>query len=90
MHDYLYWKQTCTRDQADQIFLLAMIEHAVPDTRRLAIYQAVHLLGGYAWDQNARDRQAGLLRVRDGPDMAIPAAFCARGDMSVADALGRP
>jgi len=116
VHDYLYWKQTCTRDQADQIFLLAMIEHAVPDSSRLPIYQAVHLLGGFAWDQNARDRQAGLVRVlpadrqkitantywpslqrqllgqrvRNGPEMAIPAAFCTRGDMSVADALGRP
>lgn len=116
VHDYLYWKQTCSRDQSDQIFMLAMIEHAVPDTRRVAIYQAVHLLGSFAWDQNTRDRQAGLVRVLpadrqkidantlwpslqqqllrqrvpNGPETVIPAAFCARADLSVADALGRP
>ena len=45
VHDYLYWKQTCTRDQADQILLLAMIEHTVPEAARFAIYQAVHFAG---------------------------------------------
>src|SRR5688500_3256735 len=29
VHDYLYWKQTCTRPQADGIFRLAMIEQKV-------------------------------------------------------------
>ena len=34
VHDYLYWKQTCTRDQADQILNLGMIENKVPDLQR--------------------------------------------------------
>ena len=63
VHDYLYWKQTCTRDQADQILLLAMIEHAVPEAQRFAIYQAVHFAGMFAWDENARSRKAGLVRI---------------------------
>ena len=63
VHDYLYWKQTCTRDQSDQILLLAMIEHDVPETQRFAIYQAVHFAGSFAWDDNARSRKAGLVRI---------------------------
>jgi uncharacterized protein DUF1353 len=63
VHDYLYWKQTCTRDQSDQILLLAMIEHAVPEAQRFAIYQAVHFAGMFAWDENARSRKAGLVRI---------------------------
>src|SRR5580765_3427893 len=63
VHDYLYWKQTCTRAQSDQILLLAMTEHDVPETQRTAIYQAVHFAGIFAWDANAKERQAGLLRI---------------------------
>jgi Protein of unknown function (DUF1353) len=36
VHDYLYWKQTCTRDQSDQILLLGMIENKVPYVQRTA------------------------------------------------------
>lgn len=63
VHDYLYWKQTCTKDQSDQILLLAMIEHKVPEAQRIAIYQAVHCAGIFSWEANARDRKAGLLRI---------------------------
>ena len=116
VHDYLYWKQTCTRAQSDKILRLAMIEHAVPEAERFAIYQAVHFAGSFAWDENARNRKLGLVRilpperqkisantlwpsyqqellrqrVSEGPDMAIPATFCQRADMSEQDALGKP
>ena len=63
VHDYLYWTQTCTRDQSDRILWLAMIEHAVPERQRMAIYQAVHWAGMFAWDENARNRKAGLIRI---------------------------
>lgn len=63
VHDYLYWKQTCTKDQSDQILLLAMVEHKVPEAQRVAIYQAVHYAGIFSWEANARDRKAGLLRI---------------------------
>jgi hypothetical protein len=116
VHDYLYWKQTCTRAQSDQILLFAMLENKVRDFHRIAIYDAVKAAGGFAWDENARDRAGGLLRiippdrlrigantlwpdyrlqlfrqgVVDGPDTPVPATFCARGDMSVGDALEKP
>jgi hypothetical protein len=63
VHDDLYWKQTCTKDQTDQILLLAMTEHNVPEAQRVAIYQAVHWAGIFAWDANVRDRKAGLVRI---------------------------
>lgn len=116
VHDYLYWKQSCTRAQSDQIFQLAMIENKVPDVHRVAIYQAVRAAGGFAWEDNARERAMRLLRILpgersqigaetlwpeyqrrlkqesivDGPDTPVAASFCARGDMTVSDALVTP
>jgi len=63
VHDYLYWTQMCTREQADQIFLIAMTENSVGAAHRTALYQAVNVAGSFAWDDNARERQAGLLRI---------------------------
>ena len=40
-----------------------MIEHEEPETKRFAIYQAVHFAGMFAWDDNARSRNAGLIRI---------------------------
>lgn len=116
VHDYLYWKQTCTRAQADQILLLAMIENNVRPVHRTAIYEAVKAAGSFAWEENASDRAKRLIRILppdhqnisantlwpdyrlhlleegvvEGPDTQVPAGFCARGDMSVGDALGKP
>lgn len=63
VHDYLYWNQSCTRKQADQIFLLAMIENKVGALHQRAIHGAVAVAGGFAWDDNARERASGLLRI---------------------------
>jgi hypothetical protein len=63
VHDYLYWKQACTRKQSDQILLFAMIENRVKDFHRDAIYGAVRAAGGIAWDRNASERSAHLIRI---------------------------
>ena len=63
VHDYLYWTQVCTREQADQIFLFAMIENSVGAVHRTALYEAVNVAGSFAWDDNTRERAAGLLRI---------------------------
>ena len=60
VHDYLYWTQTCTRAQADQIFLIAMTENSVGAVHRTALHQAVSVAGSFAWDDNARERAAGM------------------------------
>ena len=116
VHDYLYWKQACTREQADQIFMLAMIENKVADVHRFPIHAAVRAAGGFAWDDNAKERAANLIRILpkdrmtitaatlwpdyrlkltqdgvvNGPDSDVPAAFCARGSMSITEALETP
>ena len=74
VHDYLYWKQTCTRDQADQLFLLAMIENEVADVHRIAIHTAVRAAGSFAWDENAKERAAKLIRILPADRMKIGAA----------------
>ena len=116
VHDYLYWKQTCTREQADQIFMLGMIENKVADVHRFPIHAAVRAAGSFAWDDNAKERAANLIRilpkdrmtitaatlwpdyrlkltqdgVTNGPDNEVPASFCARGSMTVTEALETP
>ena len=73
VHDYLYWKQTCTRAQADGIFLLAMIEHKVSRVHQTAIFQAVRAAGEYAWNSNTRERAAGRPRIIPPQYLKIPA-----------------
>ena len=63
VHDYLYWNQSCTRKQADQIFLLAMIENKVGALHQRAIHGAVAVAGGFAWDDNTRERANALVRI---------------------------
>ncbi len=72
VHDYLYWKQACTRKQADQILLLGMIENQVLEVHRAAIHDAVRIAGGFAWSDNAREREAGLVRILPPDRMRVP------------------
>jgi len=72
VHDYLYWKQACTRQQADQVLLLGMIENQVREVHRTAIHSAVSVAGGFAWSDNARDRAAGLVRILPADRQRVP------------------
>ena len=63
IHDYLYWSQNCTREQADRLLLVAMKESNVGTIQEDLIYAAVHSAGGTAWDNNAKEKKAGLLRT---------------------------
>jgi hypothetical protein len=72
VHDYLYWKQPCTRAQSDQIFLLAMLENKVGDFHRVALYEAVKAAGSFAWDENTRERTARVLRIIPADRLRIP------------------
>lgn len=73
VHDYLYWSQKCTRDQADHLLLIAMKESVVSGFNEGAIYDAVHVFGASAWKADANDRAHGFLRAlplnrREPPD----------------------
>jgi hypothetical protein len=63
IHDFLYWDQRCTREQADRIMLIAMRESAVSFAQREAIYGGVRAGGQPAWNDNATARAQGMLRT---------------------------
>ena len=74
VHDYLYWRQDCTREQADNIMEIAMKEAGVPLLERRIVHEAVKQFGQSAWDENKRARQAGLLRTVGPPHDQVPPA----------------
>lgn len=63
VHDYLYWQQKTTRDEADMAFLYAMEELEVSKRTAQAIYTAVRSsFGERAWLDNKRLRNNGEIR----------------------------
>lgn len=73
LHDFLYWDQSCTREQADLLFYEAMTEYGVTNWRRSIAYWAVRLRGGGAWTTNAAERKAGAPRIIPDKYLTIPA-----------------
>ena len=72
IHDFLYWDQSLTRREADDVFLNAMKKSAVSLGRRSVIYAAVRVFGRRAWKSNTdlkkRDPGARFLdRPLDNP-----------------------
>ncbi|MGB7619959.1 MAG: DUF1353 domain-containing protein [Pseudolabrys sp.] len=57
VHDFLYWDQGCTREQADAIFRVAMAESNVKPYERDLMWQAVRRFGQSPWDDNASAKQ---------------------------------
>lgn len=72
VHDYLYWRQDCTRAQADNILAIAMKEAGVSLLERKIIYEAVRRFGQSAWDGNRSARQAGMIRTVAPPNDQVP------------------
>ena len=72
VHDYLYWRQDCTREQSDHILAIAMMEAGVSFLERQLIYQSVRQFGQSAWDGNRRAREAGLIRTVGPPNDQVP------------------
>ena len=72
LHDYLYWDQSCTREQADLLFYEAMTEYGVAGWRRSVAYWAVRWRGGTAWSANAAERSAGQPRIIPAKYLDIP------------------
>ncbi|QRN97599.1 DUF1353 domain-containing protein [Archangium violaceum] len=78
VHDYLYWTQGCSRDQADLIMRLAMAENGVSPVTREAIFRSVQLGGEGAWKENAAAKASGQVRfvplkkTQDGPEPLVP------------------
>lgn len=63
VHDYLYWTQSRSREEADRILRFAMEDSKVDGFRRWTIYQAVDKLGQGSWDDNQRLKARGERRI---------------------------
>jgi hypothetical protein len=63
IHDYLYWDQQTSRETADEIFRLAMVDFKVDKRVAATIYNAVRLGGALSWKRNANLRNNGEKRV---------------------------
>lgn len=63
IHDYLYWEQAGTRDDADLTLQYGMKEFGVGAATIEAIYLAVHFGGAGAWNANRALKKAGEKRV---------------------------
>lgn len=71
IHDYLYWAQTTTRADADEILRLSMEDLEVDKPKVAAIFNAVRMFGGGAWDANKSNKKSGERRVlKDFPPTA--------------------
>lgn len=72
LHDYLYWRQDCTREQSDNIMVIAMMEAGVSESTLRALQLGVRLGGQGSWDTNRRERESGLLRTVGAPFDQVP------------------
>lgn len=72
VHDYLYWEQRCTRDEADAILQEAMGEYSSSSIDQTVVFYAVKYGAQSAWDDNTKDRANGYIRVLTGAYQNIP------------------
>jgi hypothetical protein len=63
VHDYLYWFQTTTREQADEIMSIAMRDAGTDEATISDFYRVLRLTGGLAWSRNQKARDNGEKRV---------------------------
>jgi hypothetical protein len=72
VHDYLYWRQSCTREQADRLFDVALNLVGVSKGSRMAIALGLRLGGPSAYRGNAQERRERLPRIVPSEFMRIP------------------
>jgi hypothetical protein len=64
IHDYLYWEQSISREESDEVMALSMADFGVADSTIKIIHTAIRSFGGQrAWDNNARLKARGEKRV---------------------------
>ena len=63
IHDYLYWTQDISRQEADLVLQLAMEDFDIGTVTAATIYNAVRLGGQSAWERNAADKARGQKRI---------------------------
>lgn len=63
IHDYLYWKQSTTREVADNILRAGMQAFSLDKVTVAAIYNAVRAGGESSWTSNASEKKQGMRRI---------------------------
>ena len=63
VHDYLYWTQTTSREDADKVMKELMKFSEVSDAQRETIYTSLRAGGSFAWRSNKRKRERGDIRI---------------------------
>jgi hypothetical protein len=74
VHDYLYWEQSRSREEADRIFKIAMEDSGVDPKVVKTLYVAVRRLGKSAWEANAKLKESGERRRLLQPESVTPIA----------------
>ncbi|ANY16598.1 hypothetical protein AW878_02865 [Bordetella pseudohinzii] len=60
LHDYLYWEQPCSRDEADAVMYVSMIQVGMKKSTADRIYQGIRTgFAVAAWDNNRQARAGG-------------------------------
>ena len=72
VHDYLYWRQSCSRTQADEVFYAALDLAGVSSVRRVMIRVGLTVGGPTAYRENARERKERLPRIIPAQYLRIP------------------
>lgn len=63
IHDYLYWDQSVSRREADNVFKAVMEDFKIKPVTIATIYSGVRMGGGFAWNENAKLKQNGEKRI---------------------------
>lgn len=63
IHDYLYWDQPVSREEADLILRFAMEDFKIDSATIKTIYTGVRLGGGIAWEDNVKLKKSGEKRA---------------------------
>jgi hypothetical protein len=72
VHDYLYWRQDCTREQADNIMEIALKEAGVSLVERKILREGIRQFGQSSWDGNRNARRMGMIRTVGSPHDQVP------------------
>jgi hypothetical protein len=63
LHDYLYWVQPCTQDEADAVLVHAIGALGASPSKAAAAFQSINSAGAAAFKRNADRRRNGEVRT---------------------------
>jgi hypothetical protein len=62
-HDYLYWTQACTQDEADAVMHVAMTALGMSNAKAAQTYKSVNTTGSTVFKSNGEQRRNGAART---------------------------